>query len=231
MAAKTYLQLVNKVLTAINEPVLTEDNFSSAVAIHARARDAVNEAVRKIVTSYSKWPFMYKDYEEILTVGEQKYSLPNDCLILEAETFRIVEDDSLEDPVPELELKLISHARWAKNYRSSDYDDDNDGAVPSYVFIYPDGDWGVSTTPDQAYTVAYGYWKKFTDMEDHDDLCPIPEEWDHLVILWAIHIMTLYRTDFEVASEYKRNYRDAYQEMVHVLVPVPPDLVSTQVER
>jgi hypothetical protein len=84
-STNTFLQHTNWVLNAINEPVLTSSNFSSAVGIQLEAQNAVNSTIRDIIDGELEWPFNRTTYSETLTPGTQIYTL---------QTFRSVDWDS-----------------------------------------------------------------------------------------------------------------------------------------
>ena len=76
MPSTTLLQYTNKVLTAINEPVLTSANFANAVGIPLAAQYAVNDAIKDIVAAELEWPFVVSSYSQTLTPGTGQYALP-----------------------------------------------------------------------------------------------------------------------------------------------------------
>lgn len=69
-----YLQLVNRVLTDLNEVVLTD--VTNARGIQITAKDAVDTAIRSIVNEEVEWPFLHSVQTDTLTIGVNEYALP-----------------------------------------------------------------------------------------------------------------------------------------------------------
>lgn len=68
-----YLQLVNRVLSDLNEVEVT--NVTSTRGIQTVAKNAVDAAVRDIVNSEIEWPFLYAEATQTLTIGINEYDV------------------------------------------------------------------------------------------------------------------------------------------------------------
>ena len=93
--AESYLTLVNKVLTHLNEVELTSTTFSTARGVQTQAKNAVNEAIRYINQREFNYPFNHATQTETLVAGSVRYSLPASTKTVDYNTFRIVKDEDL----------------------------------------------------------------------------------------------------------------------------------------
>jgi len=93
--AESYLTLVNKVLTHLNEVELTSTTFSTARGVQTQAKNAVNEAIRYINQREFNYPFNHATQTETLVAGTVRYSLPASTKTVDYNTFRIVKDEDL----------------------------------------------------------------------------------------------------------------------------------------
>ena len=60
----TYLTATNEILKELNEVELNSANFSSAVGIHAFAKDIINRAYFDIVNAEQEWPYLLEGVPE-----------------------------------------------------------------------------------------------------------------------------------------------------------------------
>ena len=95
--AETYLTLTNKVLVHVNEVELaaTTAAFAASRGIQTQAKNAVNEAVRYINQREFSYPFNHASYSQTLTAGVVRYSIPSTAKVVDYNTFRLVESDTL----------------------------------------------------------------------------------------------------------------------------------------
>ena len=91
MAKKTYLQLTNAALKALNEVVLTD--IATARGIQAYAVDSVNDAIRDMIGSELQWPFNVQAGSQLLTPGISQYTLPTSTRSVDWLSFFLIPTD------------------------------------------------------------------------------------------------------------------------------------------
>lgn len=217
----TYLDLTNRVLRRLNQVELTSSDFASARGIHAMAKDAILDTVRKINSQKFEWPFNATSGTQILTVGQELYSYPVDLRIPDWESFYIEKDDTLN--INTKKLSFISKDQWYKYFRENDLDSETNGrAIPDYVFETDDGGFGVTSSPNEAYTVKFRYWIKTIDLETYDDVCTIPSEYDHVIMDGAMHFMYMFLDNDQRAQVASQAFNKGLDYMSYILIPKDP---------
>lgn len=68
-----YLQLVNRVLSDLNEVEISD--VTSTRGIQTTAKNAVDSAIRDIVNAEVEWPFLHSATTQTMTIGENEYDL------------------------------------------------------------------------------------------------------------------------------------------------------------
>ena len=115
-------------------------------------KDAVKAAVAKINQAEFEWPFNAAEETDTLVVGQEEYSWPSFYKIADWNSFQIQEDTA--QGVSFTTLKHIDRDEWYKKHRDNDYSSGADGiSVPRFVFPSHGNGYGVSPSPDKAYTL------------------------------------------------------------------------------
>lgn len=78
--ASTYLTLVNRVLTRLNEVNLTSSTFATALGVHGAVKDAINDSIRMILAEEQEWPFTISNLSQTLTSGVAEYAHNKDLV-------------------------------------------------------------------------------------------------------------------------------------------------------
>lgn len=212
--ASTYLELTNRVLRRLNEVELTSSDFASPRGVHATVKDAVLDTVRKINNSKYKWPFNAQSGTQVLTIGQELYSLPSGIIAADWESFQIEKDDTLS--VNHKHLKPINREEWYRTYRDLDQDAESDGkTVPEFVFDGPNSTWGLTPSPDKAYTVTFKYWTSPTAISAHGDTVTIPDDFDYVITAGALYHLYLFLDNSERTQLAKQAYDEGIKEMVN----------------
>lgn len=195
----TYIDLCNKVLRRLNEVELAPADFSTARGVHALVKDAVQSAVARLNQMEFEWPFNAAEHTQILTVGQEEYSFPSDLKSVDWNSFQIQKDDSLG--VSYKTLSMIDRDVWYRQHRDDDYDAGNAGrGVPDYVFPSTEKAFGVSPSPDKAYSVRFRYFRNFTTLSLYDDSSRVPTEFDTILVDGALYYMYLFKDNPESAG-------------------------------
>ena len=161
--ASTYLQLCNMVLRRINEVEIASDEFSSVRGVQALVKDAVKAAVAKVNQAEFEWPFNAAEHTETLVAGQTEYSWPSYFKIADWNSFQIQKNDSLGTGFKT--LSPIDRDEWYKNNRDDDYEAGNAGrSVPDFVFPSHGEGFGVTPSPDAAYSIRFRYYLNYADL-------------------------------------------------------------------
>ena len=228
--ASTYLDLTNELLRRLLEGQLTASTFASARATQATAKDCIRAAVNEIYAREKEWPFNYVAGSQLLTVGTEEYALPADCDNVDWESFRIQKDDTLN--VKTIPLHLISRDMWYKRYRPVDEDSGTDGvSVPSYVFDSVYGAtraFGVTPSPNEAYTVAFDYFKDPAQLSLWDDTVTIPVRYNYVILNHALVHFYMFKDNVDQARVWTETAKESLSVMRHALIAKKDDIKDTR---
>ena len=227
----TYLTLVNNVLNDINEVELTSSDFAAASGIHKKVKNAVNNSLREINSLHDNWPFNSSTDTQLLTVGTVEYDFPSDYKTMDWLSFFIQDDSSLG--VNNKTLRLIEKNDWYQYYRDLDNNAGADGRnVPDYVFHSHGRKYGITPSPNQAYTVEFNYYTKFTPLSAYDDETTVYTEYDHVIQLGALKHLNLFLDNPEQAAYIdKEEFKPALGAMRKQLINDDVYMRSTQIVR
>ena len=152
-----YLGLVNEVNRRLNEVELTTSNFSTASGFHSQVKDSVNAAIQEIDQEYPHWPYNFVEQEDTLSTGVSRYSFPANSTVVDFETFRIKESDTLNNRTQK--LKVLRYEEYLERFVEQEYTSDTSlYNVPVFVSKAPGLEYVLSPAPDKAYTVVYEYY-------------------------------------------------------------------------
>jgi hypothetical protein len=192
----TYISLCNQVLRRLNEVEVAEGAFDSVTGVQALVKDAVKAAVAKINQAEFEWPFNAAEETDTLVVGQEEYSWPSFYKIADWNSFQIQEDTALG--VSYTTLKYIERDEWYKNHRDNDYSSGTDGiSVPRFVFPSHGNGYGVSPSPDKAYTLKFRYYQNYSDISAADDVTRIPDSYDTVLVDGALYHLYMFKDNLE----------------------------------
>src|SRR5690349_2259260 len=147
--ASTFLDLVNQVLTQLNEVNLTESSFASARGIHASAKNGVRYAVKKINTQKFEWPFNAVNGSFTLSIGVGTYLWPSNYKRVDWNSIFVQRpQDGTADNTKTAQLQHITSEEYYHWYKGNDDDGTNAQGVPSLVYEQHLGGIGVHPIPD-----------------------------------------------------------------------------------
>lgn len=215
--AYDYIGLTNEVNRRLNEVELTSANFSTATGFYAHIKDAVNAAIRDINHTHYEWPFNHILAEETLTAGTTRYAFPTDASTIDFDTFRIKEDATFANST--VRLGVITYDDYLQRFLDQEYSTDTSKrAVPSYVFHAPSLEWGVVPAPDQAYEVAYEYYRIPVDLSSATDVPSIPERFKQVVLDGAMYHAYMFRSNEQAATLAKTKFEEGIKKMRILLI-------------
>lgn len=216
MANSTYISLTNKLLQQFQEVEIGVSDWTSVKGLQAYAKTAVNHSLRKIYSKEHYWPFNHASGTQVLAAGTQSYAWPSDFKIADWNSFQIQKDDSIA--VTAQMLKPINKEEWYSRYRDLDSTTPQRDK-PRYVFKAHGSNWGVTPSPDKAYTINYDYYKQFVPLSDSTDQTDISPDFDHVILYGAASHMNLLLDNNEQAQIVDKEYfLPALKEMRTVLI-------------
>lgn len=195
----SYIDLCNKTLRRLNEVEISADDFPTVRGVQALVKDAVKAAIAKVNQAEYGWPFNAAEHTQVLTAGQTEYTWPDYFKVSDWNSFQIQKDDSLA--VTYKTLKSIDRDEWYRDYRDDDYEAGSAGrAVPDFVFPSHGNGFGVSPSPDKAYTIRFRYYQNYSDLTAATDVTRIPESFDTVIVDGAIYHLYMFKDNLEAAS-------------------------------
>lgn len=195
----TYIDLCNQTLRRLNEVEIAEADFGSVRGVQALVKDAVKAAVAKINQAEFGWPFNAAEHTQTLVVGQEEYTWPQYYKVADWNSFQIQEDSSLGSSFKS--LKVIDTDEWYSSYRDDDYAAGSSGRnIPDFVFQGHGNGYGVSPSPNKAYTLKFRYFMNYSDITNATDVTRIPESYDTVLIDGALYHMNMFKDNLEAAQ-------------------------------
>jgi hypothetical protein len=215
--AYNYIGLTNEVNRRLNEVELTSSNFSTATGFYAHIKDAVNSAIRDINHTHYEWPFNHVLAEETLTVGGTRYAFPSDASTIDFDTFRVKESATLSNDT--VRLGVMTYDDYLQRFVDQEYSADTSKQdVPTYVFYAPSLEWGVVPAPDQAYAIAYEYYRIPVDLSSSTDVPSIPERFKQVILDGAMYHAYMFRSNEQAANIAKGKFEEGIKKMRILLI-------------
>ena len=196
--AATFLDLTNQLLRRLNEVEIAPSQFEAVRGVQALAKDAVRASIASINQREFEWPFNAAEHTQILTPGQTEYGWPPNLKIPEWTSFAVTNDAALK--VGYRPLHTITRDEWYRGLRQSDRNAPNGRGIPAYVFKSHGPGFGVSPSPDKAYTVSYRYFLAYANLSAALDEVRIPEAFQSVIIDGALYHMYMFKDNPESAS-------------------------------
>ena len=208
----TYLQLCNMVLRRINEVEIAEDEFLSVRGVQALVKDAVKAAVAKINQAEFEWPFNSAEHTETLVAGQSEYNWPDYFKIADWNSFQIQKNDRLGTGFKT--LSPIDRDEWYKNYRDDDYEAGSTGRnVPDFVFPSHGQGFGVTPSPDKAYSIRFRYYLNYADLTAASDTSRIPPSFDTVIVDGALFHLYMFKDNIEASQAAYAAFEDGLKDL------------------
>jgi len=217
MSSTSFLDLTNKLLIMLNEVEIEQDEFATVRGKAKAAKEAIRYAVKDINSQQHHWPFNAAEHTVTLSVGVEEYAWPDNFKIADWNSFQIQKDDTLN--VETTTLAVINRDEWYKYLRDKDYDSETDGiGLPKFCFEAHGRGFGVSPSPDEAYTLKFRYYLFPTELDLYSDTSRIPTEWDHVIVQGGMYYMYLFDDNDERAAVTESKFRAGLAKMRSILV-------------
>jgi len=195
----SYIDLCNQTLRRLNEVEIAEADFGSVRGVQALVKDAVKAAVAKINQAEFGWPFNAAEETDTLVVGQTEYVWPQYFKVADWNSFQIQANDSLGAGYKT--LKVIEQDEWYADHRDADYTAGVTGRdMPEFVFPSHGNGYGVSPSPNKAYTIKFRYFMNYSDITNATDVTRIPESYDTVLIDGALYHLYMFKDNMESAQ-------------------------------
>ena len=228
--AYNYIGLVNEVNRRLNEVELITSNFSSTSGFHSQVKDSVNASIQEIDQEYPHWPYNFVEQEDTLSTGVSRYSFPANSTVVDFETFRIKESDTLNNRTQK--LKVLRYEEYLERFVEQEYTSDTSlYNVPVFVCKAPGLEYVLSPAPDKAYTVVYEYYLTSVDLIDSTDVPKIPEIYRNVIIDGAMYYAYMFRGNTQDALVAKEKFQAGLKNMRIVLINENTYVRSTMLTR
>jgi len=222
-------------LVRLKEPEITSSEFASIRGTSAAAKQCIKAAVDEIYARSHEWPFMYQTGSQTAVVGTEEYAFPTSVSPtngVDWKSFRLQESGPLG--IGTTPLELISHDRWARDFRPADEDASTDGLrPPQYVFkshgTGVNGGFGISPSPNATYTILYDYFVTETSLSLYSDSVTIPDRFDFVIINGALKNFYMFKENTEQATFWAGEFDKTLNYMKHSLNPRKDDVIDTRV--
>ena len=205
--AYDFLGLVNDVNKRLNEVELTSGNFAATTGYYSFVKEAINSSIRHINQEEYEWPWNHREEEVTLTAGVSKYSYPLDAKTINMNTFRIKRNSTFGNAT--VKLKILPYEEYLDKYVDNEY---NSAAsirnTPEYIVRTPSRELILVPTPDQEYELVYEYFQLGYDLELHNDVPTLPEQYRNVIVDGAMYYVYQFRSDTQMASLSQQRYED-----------------------
>lgn len=228
--ASTFLHLTNRLLRRVNDVEIPEADFSNTRGVQTLAKDAIIDSISKINQQRFEWPFNAALHTQQLAVGQEEYSFPQYFKVVDWTSFQIQKNDSLG--IYHKKLRFIDRDEYTKRFKDTDDDAGASGlSIPTLVFPSHGNGYGVSRSPDQAYSLQFKYFLTQSELSNHSDVSRIPTPYDNVIIDGALFYLYMYKGNAESAGIIAQVFRNSLKNMQHILMPEFDQLHDTRVRR
>lgn len=203
----TYLEIVNNVLSEMNEVLLTAANFGNAVNIPRTVKEMVNRAYMDVNNPTFKWPWLSTAVHQdeflgntyIETVAGTRWYLLNASASDFNDDYGHVDWDKFTlttegvsgetEPYTVRNLLYLSTEEWRNQYALTEETNKYDSTsrnTPIRVIRSPDNRrFGLSPIPDKVYRIYFYAWDRPTKLVNQDDTINIPDQYYGVLVARA----------------------------------------------
>lgn len=224
----TFIDLTNTLLRRLNEVELADTDFVGARGVQALAKDAIRSSIAKVNSAEFEWPFNAAEHTQVLIPGTEEYSWPDFFKSPEWNSFQIQKDAALGTNTKA--LTFVERDYWYRSLRSEDQDSGSTGrGLPQYVFPSHGNGYGVSPSPDKAYTIKFRYFITHSNLQNPTDETRVPTIYDHILIDGGLYHMYMFRDNTEAANVAMAQFMLGIKEMQTVLINKYQNVLDTRV--
>jgi len=226
----TYISLCNQVLRRLNEVEIADADFASVRGVHALVKDAIKSAIAQINQAEFGWPFNAASHTQVLTAGTSEYSWPTFYKIADFQSFQIVENATLGSSFKI--LGYMDRDEWYKDHRDIDFSAGSAGrTIPTHIFTAHGNGFGVTPSPNKAYSVTFKYFLNYSDIVNFDDVTRIPESYDSILIDGALYHMYMFKDNLEAAQSSYEIYMQGIKNLQSLYINNYEYIRDTRISR
>lgn len=215
--ATAFRVLCNNLLRRLNEVEIEESQFPDTRGVQALAKDAVRNAITQINQQEYEWPFNAATNTQTLIIGQTDYSWPSDLKIVDYNSFYLVKDDNLGTTTTT--LNLIDRDEYIKLHRNNDLDAGSAGrGSPDYVFRRHGSGFGISPSPDKAYSVRYDYYRVPETLTSATDTSRVPSEFDYVITDAALYHMYMFKDNIDAANTARQSFEIGLKSLQSIYI-------------
>tara|TARA_R110001592_G_scaffold22764_1_gene90166 strand:- start:3357 stop:4046 length:690 start_codon:yes stop_codon:yes gene_type:complete len=195
----TYISLCNHVLRRLNEVEISESDFGNVRGIQSVVKDSIKSAIAKINQAEYGWPFNAAEHTQVLTAGQSEYTWPDFYKVSDWSSFQIQKDNALGCDY--YTLKYMERDSWYESSRDEDYSAGSAGrGKPTHVFPGHGNGFGVTPSPDKAYSVKFRYFLNYSDITAFNDVTRVPTSFDTVIVDGALYHLYMFKDNLEAAQ-------------------------------
>lgn len=195
----SYISLCNQTLRRLNEVEISDSDFANVRGVQALVKDSVKAAVAKINQAEFEWPFNAAEHTQTLVAGQSEYTWPDFYKVSDWNSFQIQKNVALNTDY--YTLSYMERDEWYKNHRDNDYDAGTAGLQrPTHVFPGHGNGFGVTPSPDKAYSLRFRYYLNYSDLTAFNDATRIPTSFDTVVVDGALYHLYMFKDNIESAQ-------------------------------
>ena len=243
--AITYMEVVNDVLSEMNEVLLTSSNFANATNIQRSVKEFVNRAYMDINNPNFKWPWLavnesqndfYGNTYVETVAGQRWYDLnPSATDINDSyghvdwDHFSLTEEGVAGKSAPYTARSLpyveIQEWRdmWAVSEEVNKYNTSS-RTTPKRIFREPNGlRFGVSPIPDGIYRVYFYAWNRPVALENYDSVVALPDQYKSVLLARSRYYAWQRKENANQAAIAAEEYKDLLKGMRQQETAPTPD--------
>lgn len=231
----TYMEVVNDVLSEMNEVLLTQTTFPTAVNIQRSVKEMVNRAYFDVNNPNFKWPWLAVSTPQdnmygnayIETVAGTRWYLLNpastgvddDYGHVDYNTFVLTEEGVAGKTAPYTvrNLPYIETAEWRDHFGVSEEmnkHDSNSYEVPRRIIRSPDNRYvGLSPIPDDVYRIYFFAWDRPVKLVNYNDEIVLPDQYYGVLVARARYYAWQRKENPNQAAIAAEEYKDLLKGM------------------
>jgi len=208
----TFLELTNGLLRRLNEVEIASADFPNTRGIQSLAKDAVKSSISKINQMEFEWPFNASEHTEVVVPGTSEYAWPSGFKVADWDSFHIVAHSEIGAGTQR--LRYINRDEWYRNYREADLTAATEGlSTPSMVFPSHGTGYGITPSPDKAYTIRFRYFLNYTVLDAATDESRVPSAFDTTIIDGALYYMYMFKDNAESAARTLQVFTEGVKDL------------------
>jgi|TARA_R110002020_G_scaffold97032_1_gene231804 hypothetical protein len=233
MSGSTFLHLTNQVLRRLNEVEIAEAAFTTVLGVQALAKDSVQNSIRQINQAEFEWPFNATNADQVLTIGQEEYSWPTNLKVADWNSFQIKKDSTLGSSF--VTLRYMERDEYYSRHRDVDSSSETTGvSIPQFVFPKHGTGFGVTPSPDKAYTVNFRYFLISDDLVNDTAngataVTRIPSQYDPTIVEGALYYMYMFRDNNEAAGLALSVFQQGIKNIQSILINKYDHITDTRV--